>query len=512
MKKLLSLSLLVVLVLAVGLLSGCGRSGDDNAAVVDDTPLRVLMPFQGFDPNDEPVAHALREMTGFNVRYETLPAENALIVLNATLAAREEFDLIVLQAGMFNETVALGAFEPLNDWLPSHLPNVLANTDPALFHNVTLNGDVLGIPEGGTSPGFSSTVIRGRLDMFRQAGLNGMPTTIDEFYNASVFIRDELGVIPLSIWRIGNNVIVPELSSAFGVFSDWNVVDGQIRHAVETPGMLEYVTWMNHLFNTGILDGEYATLNAAMMNEKFFTGRAVSYFVAFWNEPGATSTIMEAFPDAELAFLPPLAGPDGTAGISKARGVNRVIAIPRVAPNKERSFAFINAMNTEEAFRYVFLGEEGVHWTHDGTYFNPIDPTFDDERGNASHFPVGHVSRNASTYWLQARARRNLSLYEHLLEATDVTFTVPNLFHVTTFMPPIDIFNRNITAAQEFASDSVLQFICNVRPLSEWDAFVQEWRDLYHGATLTTAINEWWAESGEEVYPLMRNVPNPVPR
>ena len=522
MKKLYVFGIIAVMVVSFGLLTGCADAGvggsgyapgtrevDLTATMPDDAPvLRLLLPFQGFDPNTEPVAYAIRNMTGINVQYETLPAENAEIVLTATLAAREEFDLMVITMGLFNATVAIGAYEPLNDWLPTHVPNALANTDPALFLGVTLNGEILGIPEGGTSVGFSGTVMRGRLDMFRQAGLNRMPTTIDEFYNAAVFIRDELGITPMTIWPL--HTVIPEFGSAFGIFYTWNVVNGQVLHAVEHPNMLDYVTWMNHLFNTGIIDVEYATLNAAMMNERFFTGQTALYYVAFWNEPGATNTIMEAFPYAELAFLPPLAGPDGTSGFAKVRGINRVVVVPRVAPNKDLTFEFLNMMNSVEGFRHVFIGEEGVHWYHDGTYYAPIDPTFDDERGNASHFTAGHVTAEAATFWLEIRARRNLMLFEHLNEATHVTFEAPNYFTITSFLPPIEVFLRNAPASNEFAHNSVIQFIAGARPLSEWDTFLQEWRAHYHGTTLTNVINEWWSEEGDAILPQMGTVVNPA--
>ena len=522
MKRLLMSSMLVLMVV---ILAACGSPGDGAGAGTAEAPpaggpaaaadgeerpvLRFLMPFHGFDMNEDPVAQALRDVTGYDFVFENLPAENPLATLTAIIAAREEYDLIQLGAAMFRDTVTLGAFEPLNNLLDTYAPNVKRVTDPDAWHFVTMDGNIMGVPESVNETSFVTWSLRARMDMLREVGVNEMPTTLDEFYNALVLLRDQLDVIPMSFAPPGL-MLQPTLTSPFGVLGPWNVVNGEVLHAVETPGMLEYITFMNRLFTEGLLDNEFATLTGTTANEKFFTGRSAMHVLAFWEDPSAIDTTMESFPEAELAFVPPLEH-NGVSGRNVNFGLGRAVVVPRVSRNQEHAMRFVNATLEGDNFQYINIGLEGVHWSFDADGVRtPYDPIFQDERGRAAQYIFGMPTILARQFWVEVRTRRQMPVFYHLFEATNQTYDmVPTAFPVENFMPPIEEFLENIVMANEFVFENLLLFVCNVRPLDEWDDFIDEWKTMYGGDILIRIMNEWWAENRDEVYPVMMNPVNP---
>ena len=517
MKKLLFLCLVFVLLAGI---AGCGQTGGGPAdgalsgpadIPTDERPtLRILMPFHPFDMNEDPTAEIMRELTGYEFIIENLPAENPVPALTAIIAAREEYDIKHLMAVHFRDTAALGSFQPLNDLLDVHAPNVREVTLDEQWYAVTMGNDILAIPVAINETSFVTWSIRARMDMLREVGIDTIPSTLDDFTYALHQIRDQLDVIPLSIAPPAL-MLQPTLTSPFGVMGEWNISGSEILHAVETPGMLEYITWMNYLFVNGLLDDEFATLTATAANEKFHSGRSAMHALAPWGDPAAINTTMETFPDAELAFVPPLEH-NGVSGRDVNFGMARAIVIPRVARHQDHALNFINLTLEGDNFQHINIGFEGTHWEFDDNGIRtPIDPIFQDERGNAAQFLLGMPTLLGRSFWVEVRARRQMALFDHLIEVTNQAFDmVPISYPVGAFMPPSSEFLDNIARANDFATENLLLFVCNVRPLSEWEDFLDEWRRLYGGDIVTSEINSWWAVSRDSIYPILSNPVNPA--
>ncbi|MCU6339564.1 hypothetical protein KW823_23905, partial [Enterobacter quasiroggenkampii] len=81
---------LISIVMVLSLL-GCNSAGSGQGASGGEggKQLRQLMQFDRFEPNGDPVAVYLKEKTGYSVKYEMLPAENADEKLNLLMANKE---------------------------------------------------------------------------------------------------------------------------------------------------------------------------------------------------------------------------------------------------------------------------------------------------------------------------------------------------------------------------------------------------------------------------------------
>lgn len=512
MKKFLNVAISTIMVASI--LTGCGGT-KDNQANQTQTPgstnssangekgvqkkeldltkkpvLKVLLPYTGIDPQTDFTAVYLEEATGYKVEYYMLPSEDSISKLNTIIASKEEYDIMVLNKNDFDNTVDTGAYQPLNDLLDQYAPNVREKTSEGLWTNVTIEGDVKGIPESLANENYG-LVYRVRLDLLKKAGIDKMPETTDEFYNACKAMKDQLGIIPIT----ASYAVIPEIASAFGMYTKFNVVDNQVLYQALVPGAKDYVEFMRKLFEDGLLDNEYAQNSGDMMKEKFFSNKAAMYQTAWWNEPTASNTIMEKAPEAELAYLQALKGADGTAGLPMGRGVNRVTVIPKVSKNKEYALDYINTKLSDDIFKTAAMGEENVHYKVAGDSFEPILPKFFDDKNNAHYFMMGSDTKAYSKYWESTRVKKDPILYAEFSAIQETAAKATLYYDPTSYMQPNKEYAKLIGKVNQLCEDGYKQFITGTRPMSDWDNFIKELNDAGL-ESINKIVNDWWAVEG----------------
>lgn len=519
MKKFLSVLLSAIMATAV--LSGCASDSSGNTSSTglgapssktedkkSDTQkvdlstkptLKVLMPYVPFDPNTEATALLLESETGYKVQYDMLPMEDSQTKLNTIIASKADYDIMILTKPDFSNTVDTGAYMDLNDLLPIYAPDLQAKTAEGLWTNVTIDGKIKAVPEGLANENYGLSY-RMRMDLFKQAGITAMPSNSDELYTALKAVKDKLSIIPLT----SSTALIPEIASAFGVYAAtggnmFQLVDDKVTFYAAAPGAKDYVAYMNKLFTDGLLDNEYAQNTGDTMKEKFFSGKAATYQVGWWNEPGAMTTIKEKAPTAELAYLDPLKDSDGNSGLPMGRGINRVTVIPKASKNKEHALNYMNIKVDDEIFRKTNMGEEGVHYKKlSEDTFEPILPKFFDDKNNSHYFMTGSDTEAYSLFWSQTRVKKDPILYQefNLIQETAKKATLH--YDPTTFMQPNKTYSELIGKVSKLAEDAFKQLITGTRPMSEWDTFVNELNST--GLTeIDKIVNEWWAAEGASI-------------
>lgn len=493
------LSILLCATMLAGVFTGCSSkkddvSKDDKIDLSTKPTLKILMPYAPFEPKDDLTAKHLEEATGYKIEYDMLPNQDAQTKLSTIIASKAEYDMMILTKQDFDNTVDTGAYRSINDLLDVYAPGLKTKTSEGLWTNVTINNEIKGVPEGIASESYG-LVYRMRMDLFKQAGVETMPTTPDELYNALKAVKERANVIPLT----ASAAVIPEIASAFGMYNKFNLVDNKIVYQAEVEGAKEYVTFMNKLFKDGLLDNEYAQNTGETMREKFFTSKAAIYQVGWWNEPIATQTILEKAPKAELAYLPALKDAKGNSGLPMARGVNRVVVIPKSSKNPEHALNYMNLTVSDDIFVKTVMGEEGVHYKKLGeNKFDPILPKFFDDKNNAHHFMTGSNTEAYSTFWKETRVKKNEVLYREFNAIQDVANKATLHYDPTTYMQPNKEYTNYYGKINKFTEDAFKQFITGTRPMSEWDTFIKELNST--GLTeMNKIVNDWWTAEGADL-------------
>ncbi len=122
------------------------------------------------------------------------------------------------------------------------------------------------------------------MDLLKAAGINEVPTTIDEFYDCLVTLKEYYGdeyVIlagPFKPNSEGNeNWVIPKtIACAFGIYNDWMVDEnGQVYYMTEAPGFPDMIAFLTKLYNEGLIDPDWAINTESTLKEKFTSGKAI---------------------------------------------------------------------------------------------------------------------------------------------------------------------------------------------------------------------------------------------
>jgi len=312
------------------------------------------------------------------------------------------------------------------------------------------------------------------------------PTTPDELYTVLKTIKEKKKIVPLTGSK---DSIYGDIAAAFGVPFEWKDVDGQLLHKAELPAMKDFLAYMNKLYAEGLLDLEMPINTGAKAIEKFTSGKAAMFKLAWWSSTATTSALATNFPDAKIGIIPYLKGADGKAVVSANNATSWFIAIPKASKHKEDAMKLINAKLEPETFKGLAIGTEGVHHEFKEDKYFPILPKFNDDLTNASAYMTGVDEKNYPTYW-QARVRKDASIqfyYESFQKNAEGLIVVDPL----SYAPPIDAVSTNKQKLTKLLDDNVMKFISGSEPLANYDKFLAQWKSE-GGADMVKAANEWF--------------------
>jgi len=487
-RKIAALSLAGALTLS---LAACGgNSGNESGSDSDKPELKMLMQYGRFEPNDDYAAKAISRLTGYPVKYDMLPAEEADQKLNLLVANKEPYDLMKLSAPQFYSLASSGALEPLDDLLGKVGPNIKKSIQDASWESAKMDGHIYGIPETGSGIAVSEELAV-RQDWLDELNLQ-MPTNPDELYTVLKTIKEKKNVIPLTASKDAVSSLLGDIAAAFGVTTDWVDQNGTLVHQVETPQMKEYLAYMNKLYTEGLLDAELPLNTSSKMMEKFANGQAAMFKIAWYNAPSAINSLTKNDPNAKVSLVPFLKGEGGKATVFAASGTTWYAVVPKYSKHKEDAVKLLDAKLSPDIFKELAIGQEGVHHeVKDGKYY-PILPKFNDDLNNASSYMTGVDETNYPTYW-QARVRKDPTLQSYFEQmqanAEGLIVTDP-----IALAPPIPQVAENKLNLLQLQLDEMLNFITGTEPLSAYDSFVAKWKEQ-GGAEMTEGANAWYKSS-----------------
>ncbi|MFD2114199.1 extracellular solute-binding protein [Paenibacillus yanchengensis] len=454
--------------------------------------LRQLMPYNRFNPNNYVVADFIRETTGYEVKYDMLPVENADEKLNLLMANQEPYDFIKISPGQFSHLALSGALEPLDELIEQYGTNMKQVIGEDSWRGAMMDGQIFAIPESSPS---GLTVGYGLI--YRQDWLEELqlqpPTTLEELVHVLREVKEKKQVIPLSG---GKDPFQGEIGAAlgwmYGVGNQFKVVDDQITHMVDDPKTIEYLTFMNKLYTEGLLDPEWAINQSNILIERFSSGQSFMYRDGWWNAANITNALTSNYPDAKIGILPPMQDVDGKRGASATGGIENFVAIPKWSTNKEETIKYLDMKFEEETFKTLAIGEEGKHHSvEDGKYF-PILPIFEEELNFASDMLTGIDEQRYPTYW-QARVRKNPHV-QHFFETLQKNGEGIMYHDALTFAPPLPDVSKHMPKLVKFMEDEFIKFITGAEPISNYDNFLQQWR-ADGGTEMLQAANDWYTSA-----------------
>lgn len=484
-----------------------GTSTDGSSAAEEDPfltgekpELSILYYYQAYDMNKEPSVQISEEITGYKVKWYNLPQENATQKLMLEVAGGASYDMI--KGCGFNDIAQLNtqnALMDLNELLDKYGSNIKSAVSDLAWDVVTRDdGTIYGIPHeafNGSSEekyGILKGGIGFRSDVLEELGAE-IPTNLDEFYNVLKAYHDKTGNASMTMAKGGWQTTI---MAAFGMGDAvWYDVDGVMTPRLKMEGMVDYLAFMQKLYQEGLLDNDMPINATANAQEKYSSNNAMCMPMMFWDIPAMKAALDANNPEASNVFMTYLAPDADTAPtIYVAQGVQSATVIPKTAKNPEHAVIWFNALADVDAFRKVYIGEEGVSYEiKDGQYY----PIFTEEEGdmdfnmytNADKFASVVDSDEVFKMW-QARARKTPEMavaYEQMNSRVDEYNVVDYYESFFTGQLPAEQValdtEINDTLIKAIAEGTDAQTVVNDL-IAKWDAGA--------GAGSEKAAQEWY--------------------
>lgn len=335
------------------LIAGCSSGGTTPTASGGSTDLAGVEITVALPADNAPPAAALAaftEETGITVNWVTVDWDSLQTKISAAATADTYFaDVTNVDWSRVGQLGQLGWFEPLENYLDA---DALAADMPQLG-SFTLDGHLVGVPYDAS---FMVTTVN--TDLFDQAGITTMPTTMDEYTNDLKQIKDK-GVVeyPLNIpfaAAEGLSTYWYQTTNAFG----GSVLDASGKPLFTDPDSAGYMAaqWMVDAIKNGLVPPGNINVNDGQGNQTLMAQGVVASTMSDYS--GLVGTLYNV-PDSstvvdQVRYLP-TPGVNGSAGnLSNPDGMG----VPVQAKNPEAGAKFIEWF-TSASVQEDFAGLNG---------------------------------------------------------------------------------------------------------------------------------------------------------
>lgn len=325
---------------------------------------------------ETPFGKAWQEQTGVTIEVIQLADSDAM---NLLFAGGDLPDLIYYNfqggyPGGAAKAIKDKIIQPLNDYT-DYLPDMMSaleSDSDYIKSTMTDNGDIIGGPFVRDSEILrTSAGMMLREDWLNELGLE-VPQTPDELYDVLKAFKEEKGVeAPWSSsmkWLLQQALGQGHITSPFGlVKTDFYQVDGIVHYGYYESEYKDVLAWLNKLYEEGLLDANFQTLDQATENSNIMNGVSGMTIGPAGSCLGTyINTMKESDPNYSLVGLAPLVANDGEVAMSTHYDnavTGKFLVMSPQCENKEVAARFINYGYTEAGRMFFNFGIEGESYT-----------------------------------------------------------------------------------------------------------------------------------------------------
>lgn len=243
------------------------------------------------------------EVTGINIEWEIIDTE-AVATYLAGGDWPDFFHYAFDSATVNDYGITGGRFVNYLDYLDI-MPNLAKTYEDypmTLAASTQLNGEVYNLFKCN---GASATAVmcrpHVRLDVLEGAGITEMPTTVDEFYNQLVTLKAHYGTPGFLLGTETESDWAPMLFAAFGTLTQMDFSDdgtGKVVFARTSEQMKHYYEFLNKLYEEELMNREWLTLDSTARKQLVASGT-----YAFITRIEAQTLAADALKDGNWDYL-----------------------------------------------------------------------------------------------------------------------------------------------------------------------------------------------------------------
>lgn len=516
-----TIATLLSVVLVMGAMSGCGKTDVENPGVPKPTESEEetaeVVPADSFnfygistgvtteEYNADPLAQLLEEHTGYHVTYDQVPSgtDAGATAINNIFINREDYQAIIVMKDQFYSLLAQDALKDISPYVEktTNLKNVISEFG---WDTVTKDGGIYGIPRKDAVK-VTNWAIAYRQDWLEEynaanAGKeipvpseeNGFSMSLTDFKTMLEYFKDKVPQGGAAFHVDVNGVVQENIMPAFGIYNEWMDVDGTLTHYINHPNFESYLTWMQGLYDEGLLTysatAEEATTVKMLQAKQLGAGR-----VFHWNAAaieGSEGT------DPSIGYISALVADEDKGDVSKIRQFSDeayqfFAVVPKYASDEQAAAVvdWADKQTDEEFFRLLVLGEEGKTYTVENGEYWPILPAFNDERGLSDRFLMATREADYGQYWL-CRTRKT-EAQNKLFSRSNCNIQATGVKSPVSVMPPNEEYDKTFSSAKRELETALVTTMFSSTRMT-----VDQLREVFAvngGQAVSDSVNEWYS-------------------
>jgi putative aldouronate transport system substrate-binding protein len=487
-----SVAILLILVFSAALAGAGGRNQGAQAATGQPT-LTYWMPFGDYESslmdtwNDNLVFQQKEKVTGVKINFISPAAGEELTNYNLMIASNDLPDMIShlyhsasSYPGGPAKAVADGVYLRLNELIEKNAPAFtrIINSNPDFKRQVMTDDGMIwgmGMMENIRQPPYDGPTIR--QDWLDDLGLS-MPLTIADWHNVLTQFKQRKGAATPYIMAADGRTI--NFMWAYDV-DTWLQRDNRVVYGFTDPGYREYLTEMNRWYREGLFHSDFTVQE---QNNWLTNGAAGAYHQGFWMFTIDQNMIREVDPRAYIVAAPfPIKDRNSVTRIRNLSPNNRGMetAVTSACKDPDLAVKWLDWGYTDEGYMWSNYGEEGVSYSLVNGKVQYTSLLTNNPQGFDLSRLIRKYALHSGSYvrdWemlydtYTAEEKATLEIWDgdssHLLTTSLLSFTAEEGNTNATIMSDINIYVDEMT----------LRFIRGEEPLSNWDAYVRNVRNM----------------------------------
>lgn len=359
---------------------GQSKSGSNEQGSNEKVTISFFDKNSGSKTFDDDIAKEIMKKTGVEIKVEN-PSGDPTEKLNLMLTGQNYPDIVLMDRGdqIVNRYIEADALIPLNDLIDQHSEHIKPMYGEVLNKSRHTDGKNYYLNNWyGVDPDASAGVLM-RKDLLseivgEERANDPSPFTQNEYIDILKQFKarhPEINgkeSIALTLDADSKNY-EGTLFGMYGLKVYDKLEDGTLQFKEKNPEYKKAISFLNGLFNDGLLDRKWASMNKEQWTQELSSGHVFSTFASYWDTDAVntalSSTIGENAKFYSYKVVPEGVSADKTTYNGRSTLGWDAIAITKNCKNPEAAIKLIDFLVSEEGQYLMMWGIEKKHWTYD---------------------------------------------------------------------------------------------------------------------------------------------------
>lgn len=505
-------SILLVTVMTVGLLAGCGGSGKKNDTAkgtekneVSEVSMMIFEDAEAPFSEDWLVVKTIEEKTGVKLNVQSVPVSDQPTKTQVVLNSGEMPDIMTKTFPKATDALS-GLFLPISDYVDK-LPNFQKylkdnELEKYMESQRMADGKYYMLPVKAKTKVIQDHQWIVRKDILDKNNLP-MPTTLDELLEVALKLKEIYPESTPISNRFKSDNIMAGLASAFDSIAGWALGEGMFYDEKEdkwifsptTDNWKQFIEYARELYSSGALDSEFSTQDSSVYAQRIAKGEI---FIAYDWATNCKKFNQDGVQYDEDFNMVAMAPPEGlkneyalqwNAPWEQAWVMSATVA---EKDNFDDILKMIDWMYSDEAMTAMTFGEEGVTYkVEDGKkVFMDETVKYNSDYGLLEN---NFCVRLDIEYYASMLPQETLDVYE---VCADNGYVPPTNPASPLTAEQIDELSVTSSTLVDYVKSMMESFIFGTESLDNWEKFVKECENK--GSTkMEEMYNEAWAARGK---------------